>query len=99
MESWKEELYANSLMHYGIKGMKWGLDKKKHFDHEFGSYKTRTVTRRNSSGGMSIYREEYKNERRKKYNDKMARERRRINRANRIANIKNRINKLFGIKL
>lgn len=24
MESWREELYANSLMHYGVKGMKWG---------------------------------------------------------------------------
>lgn len=24
MESWRKELYANSLMHYGVKGMKWG---------------------------------------------------------------------------
>ena len=23
MESWREELYANELYHYGVKGMKW----------------------------------------------------------------------------
>lgn len=27
MESWREELYANELYHYGVKGMKWRFHK------------------------------------------------------------------------
>ena len=36
MESWREELYASELFHFGVKGMRWRKRKNKYKD--FDSY-------------------------------------------------------------